>query len=43
MFLEISVPQLFVYGKSAKVRLGRTGNWTEISMSTVRSEDVYDG
>ena len=43
MFLKKSFPQLFVYEKSANVRLGWRGDWTEISMSTVHSGEVYGG
>ena len=40
MFLKIS---LFVYEKSANVRLGWRDDWTEISMSTAHSGEIYGG
>ena len=43
MFLKIGLPQLFVYGKSANVCLGWRGDWTENSMSTFHSGEVYGG
>ena len=40
MFLKIS---LFVYEKSANVRLGWRDDWTEILMFTAHSGEIYGG
>ena len=40
MFLEISFPQSFVYGKSRRNCVGWSGDWTELSTFAIHLGEV---